>query len=241
LLLTFVLALVACRVTGETDLTPTGAVGKVMQLIYGVLIPQNATANLMTAGITSGAAAASADLLIDLKSGYLLGANPRRQFVAQLLGVLPGTAATVLGFYILVPNATVLMGTGSDDAVFPAPTAQLWKAVAQVFKHGITNLHPMARQCIFAGLIIGVSLVLLEKWLPKHKRYLPSATGIGLGMIVPFYLVPAMFFGAVIATVVERRKDSKARELIVPIASGLIAGESIVGVIITAINTFVLR
>ncbi|PMY18170.1 peptide transporter, partial [Pseudomonas sp. FW305-3-2-15-A-R2A1] len=84
---------VACRATGETDVTPTGAMGKIMQLTYGVLMPQAVTANLMTAAITSGSASASADLLNDLKSGYLLGANPRRQFIAQFSGIITGTLA----------------------------------------------------------------------------------------------------------------------------------------------------
>jgi uncharacterized oligopeptide transporter (OPT) family protein len=111
-LLTFFLSLVACRATGESDITPIGAMGKVTQLVYGVLIPQNATANLMTASITANAAASSADLLTDLKSGYLLGANPRRQFLAQLMGVFAGTAASVIGFHLLVPDASVFTGSG---------------------------------------------------------------------------------------------------------------------------------
>jgi len=82
-LLSFWLALVAARVTGETDTTPVGAMGKVTQLIFGGLSPGNVTVNLMSANITAGAATSSADLLTDLKSGYLLGANPRQQFLAQ--------------------------------------------------------------------------------------------------------------------------------------------------------------
>jgi uncharacterized oligopeptide transporter (OPT) family protein len=238
--MTFVLALVACRATGESDITPTGAMGKIMQLTYGILIPQNATANLMTAGITSGAASASADLLTDLKSGYLLGANPRRQFIAQLLGVLPGTVATVLCFYVLIPDATALTGVAGGDAAFPAPAAQQWKAVAEVFKLGIGNLHPMARQCIFWGLGVGAILVLLEKALPKHKKYLPSATGIGLGMILPFYYPLSMFIGAAVAAIAEAR-GGKVKDMVIPVASGLIAGESLVGVVVAALNNFVLR
>ena len=88
--LTFFLALVACRVTGETDTTPIGAMGKVTQLIFGVLSPGNMNVNLMSANITAGAAASSADLLTDLKSGYLLGANPRKQFLAQFAGIFAG-------------------------------------------------------------------------------------------------------------------------------------------------------
>jgi len=239
-LLTFGLAMVASRSTGESDVTPTGAMGKIMQLTYGVLIPQNATANLMTAGITAGASAASGDLLTDLKAGYLLGANPRRQFVAQLLGVLPGTVATVLAFYILVPDTTSLTGVDGRDPAFPAPAAQQWKAVAEVFQSGIENMHPLARQGIFWGLLAGAVLVLLERALPRFKKYLPSAMGIGLGMILPFYSLLSMFIGALAAALAERR-GGKVKELVVPVASGLIAGESIVGVVVAALNNFVLN
>jgi uncharacterized oligopeptide transporter (OPT) family protein len=83
--LSFWLALVACRVTGETDTTPVGAMGKVTQLTFGALSPGNVNVNLMSANITAGAATSSADLLTDLKSGYLLGANPRQQFLASSL------------------------------------------------------------------------------------------------------------------------------------------------------------
>jgi uncharacterized oligopeptide transporter (OPT) family protein len=240
-LLTLLLALVACRAAGETDITPTGAMGKIMQLSYGFLMPQNATANLMTAGITSGASSASADLLTDLKSGYLLGANPRRQFLAQLLGVLPGTVATVIGYFVLVPDATALTGKPGSDPAFPAPAAQTWAAVARVFKLGIGNLHPMARQCIFWGLAIGAALVLLERVFPKHKKYLPSATGLGLGLLLPFYQGLQMLLGAVAAAIASSRKNSRAGDLVVPVASGLIAGESLIGVIVKALDNFVLK
>src|SRR5262245_22765637 len=124
-LLSFVLALVACRVTGETDTTPVGAMGKITQLTFGALSPGNVNVNLMSANITAAAAASSADLLTDLKSGYLLGAHPRRQFIAQFAGIFVGTVVTVLSFRLLVPDAAVL---GSDQ--FPAPAAQTWRAVA---------------------------------------------------------------------------------------------------------------
>ncbi len=88
-IMTFFLSLVACRATGESDITPVGAMGKITQLGFGVLAPSNMVTNLMTASVTAGAAGASADLLTDLKSGYLLGANPRKQFIAQFWAFLP--------------------------------------------------------------------------------------------------------------------------------------------------------
>src|SRR5262249_43317495 len=133
--LSFLLALVACRVTGETDTTPVGAMGKITQLTFGALSPGNVNINLMSANITAGAAPSAADLLTDLKSGYLLGAHPRQQFLAQFSGIFVGTVVTVLTFAILVPNAQVL---GTDQ--FPAPAAQTWSAVAIALSRGLSSL-----------------------------------------------------------------------------------------------------
>ncbi len=239
--LTFFLSLVACRATGESDITPIGALGKVTQLVYGVLIPQNATANLMTASITANAAASSADLLTDLKSGYLLGAHPRRQFVAQFLGIFAGTVATVLGYRLLVPDATVLTGTSGSPATFPAPAAQAWLAAARVFQGGLQNLHPMARNCIFWGLGAGALLVVVELALPRYRKWLPSPTGLGLGFILPFFNPFSMLLGALVAWVWSRRSHAHADRYVVPVASGIIAGESIVSVAIALVNNLLLR
>lgn len=234
--MTFVLSLVAARATGESDITPSGAMGKIMQLTYGVLIPQNATANLMTAAVTAGAAGGCSDLLNDLKSGYLLGANPRRQFLAQALGIVTGTLASTLCYFILVPDASVLLG---DNPAFPAPGAQQWKAVAEVFKHGLGNLHPMSRAAIPWGLGVGILLSLIETFSPTRlRKFVPSPTGLGLGLILPFFYPFAMFLGAVFAEVANRVNKTWADKYVIPIAAGGIAGESIIGVIVAGVNNF---
>lgn len=237
--LTFVLSLVACRATGESDITPVGAMGKLMQLTYGVLIPQSTTANLMTASITASSAGSAADLLNDLKSGYLLGANPRRQFMAQFLGIFTGTIATVAGFYLLVPDATVMTGIDGQAPPFPAPAAQAWRAVAEVFKLGIGNMHPMHREAMGWGLGLGTLLGVLE--LPmvpeRFRRMLPSATGLGLGLILPFQYPLAMLVGAVGAAIWQRGDAKGADDYLVPAAAGVIAGVSLMGVLVAVINT----
>src|SRR6266700_2818762 len=106
--MSFVLSLVACRATGETDTTPIGAMGKVMQLLFALFHPKQLIPNLASAGIAANSAIGSADLLTDLKSGYLLGANPRKQFLAQFAGIFVGTVVTVLAFRLLVPDASAL-------------------------------------------------------------------------------------------------------------------------------------
>jgi OPT family oligopeptide transporter len=240
--MTFVLALVACRATGESDITPGGPLGKIMQLTYGVLMPQSSTANLQTAAITASASLASADLLNDLKCGYLLGANPRRQFVAQAAGILTGTIATTICFFVLVPDASVLTGTDLKAPAFPAPAAQQWKAVAEVFKYGLGNLHPMAGTAIRYGLSIGAVLALAEILVPKrHRKWIPSPTGIGLGMVLPFFYPLAMFTGAIFAELATAINKAWTERYLMAIAAGGIAGESIVGVLVQALNNFVLH
>ncbi len=223
--LSFWLALVACRVTGETDTTPVGAMGKVTQLIFGALHPGNVNVNLMSANITAGAATSSADLLTDLKSGYLLGANPRQQFIAQFSGIFVGTIVSVLTFAILVPDAQVL---GTDQ--FPAPAAQTWSAVAIALGQGLSSLEPVKLWLIFAGAVVGVVLTLAPVLLPKYQEYLPSASAFGLAWVFNWYYGLLFFLGALIALVVERRKPELAKEFTLPVASGVVAGGSLMGV-----------
>ena len=225
--LSFWLALVACRVTGETDTTPVGAMGKVTQLTFGALSPGNVNVNLMSANITAGAATSSADLLTDLKSGYLLGANPRQQFLAQFSGIFVGTVVSVLAFAVLVPNAQVL---GTDQ--FPAPAAQTWSAVAKALGQGLSSLEPVKLWLILAGGVVGVVLTLAPVLLPKYDRYLPSAAGFGLAWVFHWYYGVLFFLGALAALLLQKQKPKLAEEFTLPVASGVVAGGSLMGVVL---------
>jgi len=205
------------------------------------LIPQSTTANLMTAGITASSAGSAADLLNDLKSGYLLGADPRRQFLAQFSGIFAGTAATVIGFYVLVPDATVLLGVEGAAPKFPAPAAQAWRAVAEVFRMGLENMHPMHQAAIGWGLGLGAIMVALEQVLPKLKAWLPSATGLGLGLLLPFQYPLSMLIGAVIAWIWTRKDRANSDAYLIPVSAGVIAGVSITGVLVATLNNLVLH
>jgi OPT family oligopeptide transporter len=224
-MLSFWLALVACRVTGETDTTPVGAMGKATQLIFGALHPGDVNINLMSANITAGAATSSADLLTDLKSGYLLGANPRQQFLAQFSGIFVGTVVSVLAFAVLVPDARVL---GTDQ--FPAPAAQTWSAVAIALGQGLSSLGSVKVWLIFAGGVVGAVLTLAPVLLPSYQEYLPSASAFGLAWVFNWYYGLLFFLGALVALLIERRKPSLAKEFTLPVASGVVAGGSLMGV-----------
>jgi OPT family oligopeptide transporter len=225
-LLTFVLALVACRVTGETDTTPIGAMGKVTQLIFGALSPGNMNVNLMSANITAGAAGSAADLLTDLKSGYLLGANPRKQFLAQFAGVFSGTIVTVVCFRVLVPNASYL------GEKFPAPAAMAWSAVARVLSEGIASLGTLRAWTIVVGGLIGIILPLLGKAFPKYEKWIPSAAGLGLAWTFPWSNSLMFFLGAMAAWIWEKVARKQSDEFLFPVASGLVAGGTLMAVAI---------
>lgn len=223
--LAFLLALVACRVTGETDTTPVGPMGQTTQLIFGAINPGHATLTLMSANITAAAAGSSADLLTDLKSGYLLGANPRKQFLAQFSGIFIGTLVTVFCFSIMVPNASVL---GSDQ--FPAPAAQTWRAVALALSQGLDVLHPVKLWSLGIGALAGILLPLLSMLFPKQQKWLPSAAGFGLAWTFHWYYSLLFFLGAVIGYVFEKKSPKKSEEFLFPVASGIIAGGSLMAV-----------
>jgi uncharacterized oligopeptide transporter (OPT) family protein len=226
-LMSFALALVACRVTGETDTTPMGAMGKVTQLTYGILRPGDMNANLMTANITAQAASGSADLLTDLKSGYLLGAHPRKQFLAQFAGIFIGTVATVLSFKLLVPTPDVL---GTDQ--FPAPAMQTWRAVALALGQGLEQLHPVKQQLILWGGLLGIVLTLLPRWFPRQASWIPSPAGLGLAWTFHWYYGFLFFLGGLLGWVVQKRAPKWYEEYTFPVASGWIAGESLMGVVL---------
>lgn len=223
--LSFFIAIVACRVTGETDTTPSGALGKITQITFGILDPGNVTTNLMTANVTGGVGLHAADLLTDLKSGYILKADPRQQFWAQLIGVFAG------GLFV-VPVWNLLV-TGPEDFgdKWPVPAAMAWKGVALMLANGISKLHPSAQLSIVIGATMGVVLSLSERRFPQYKKWIPSASGVGLGFTTPGANTISMFLGACIALWYSRR-DPKADETLIPVSSGIIAGESLTAVFV---------
>jgi OPT family oligopeptide transporter len=229
-LATFVLVIVAARVTGETDVTPVGPLSKITQLTFGAIQPGSVTTNLMTANISAGATSHAGDLLTDLKSGYLLGANPRQQTIAQFFGVLVGSVVVVPAFFTLVPDPALL---GTER--WPAPAALVWRGVAELLSNGVGALHPTARIGLVAGAVIGLVLPVLELRVPKYAAYVPSATGFGIAFTIPGFNCVSFFIGALAALWFGKIRPRLAEEYTVPVASGIIAGESLAGVLIAVL------
>jgi OPT family oligopeptide transporter len=229
--LAILMGFVAARVTGETDVTPTKALGPVTQLLFGVLTPGNLTGNIMSANVTGGIGLHAADLLTTLKTGKLLGASPRQQARAQLFGVVAGAAVVVPAFNLIIPDPSVL---GGDT--WPAPTCMVWAGVSKAFSNGLGALPPSAITAAWVGLILGIALAVLEKLSSKRfKPFIPSASGLGIAMVMPGSNAIAMFLGAAVAEILRRRRPQLSEQLVVPVSSGLIAGESLMGIVIAVL------
>jgi len=230
-LATFLLVVVAARATGETDVTPVGPISKITQLAFGAIKPGDVTVNLMTANITAGATSHAGDLLTDLKSGYLLGANPRQQFIAQFFGVLAGGLVVVPAFFFLIPTADALGGEK-----WPAPAALVWRGVAELLAKGPAALPQSAQIGLAIGAALGIVLVMLERAFPKRAKYIPSPVGLGMAFTFNGFYSISFFLGACIREGLARARPKLNAAYTVPVSSGIIAGESLMGVAIAVLT-----
>ena len=231
--LSFVLSLVCCRATGETDTTPIGAMGKVTQLLYAALPGARgiASINLMAAGVTASAGGAAADLLTDLKSGYILGrtrgSNLSRSSWASSSAWWPSCRRVAM-----VPNKQAL-------EAFNPPATYMWKAVADLLTQGLHMLPVTALWAIVIGALVGVALPVAGKLFPKAHPYLPSAMGVGLSWVMVFENSLSFAIGAVPVATWSRVSKKGLDLYYVPVASGLIAGESLIAALIAIACTVV--
>jgi OPT family oligopeptide transporter len=241
--LIFVFTLIAVNSTGLTSITPTGALGKLTQLTFGVLAPGNITTNLMTAGITGEVSSNASNLLMDIKPGYMLGGKPRHQAVGHVLGIIAGALVSVPIFYL------VFMQHGPKNLIseqYPMPAATIWKAVAEILTKGLSNLEVSARWMALVGAIVGIALEAVK--LATKGRFWLSGVGIGLAFVIPFNTCLAMFTGSLLFWLAERFfKDEKSLrhrifvKNLEPTAAGVIAGGALMGIGVILIENFALH
>ncbi len=190
--LIFVFTLIAVNSTGLTSITPTGALGKLTQLTFGVLAPGNITTNLMTAGITGEVAGNASNLLMDIKPGYMLGGKPRHQAIGPRARHHRGRrSCSVPVFYLRLPAQRP---ANLITEQYPMPAATIWKAVAEILTKGLSNLAVSARWMALIGAIIGIVLETVK--LKTKGRFWLSGVGVGLAFVIPFNTCLAMFLGS---------------------------------------------
>ncbi|MGE5098402.1 MAG: OPT/YSL family transporter, partial [Deltaproteobacteria bacterium] len=150
---------------------------------------------------------------------------PKNMAIMQLIAT-PVGAAAVAWMYPLLRSTYGIVG---NNAGLSSPTSRRWAGFAEILSHGTSALPHGAVTALVIGSILGIILAVLES---RGVDWIPSPTGAGIGMLVPFAVVVVMFLGGVVDRVWRRAdKDSNERYMI-PLASGLIAGEAIVAVVI---------
>lgn len=226
----FVLGIVAARVVADTGIPPIGALGKVSQVTFAALAPGQVVANLMTANVAGGTAGQCSDLMNDLKTGHLLGVRPRNQGIAQFFGILTGAVVGSLVYLILIPDPQGMLIT--DE--WAAPAVATWKAVAEALGSGLGGISLSARWSIVIGAMIGVLIEVGRCRLSRQaSSWLPSAPALGLAFVIPASFSITMGAGAVLvwALFAADATHSFAKRFSLAIAAGLVAGESLAGVI----------
>jgi putative OPT family oligopeptide transporter len=190
--------------------------------------------SLFITAIVFACATISNDNLQDLKTGQLVGASPMRQQIALIVGVAAG-AAVIPWVLNLLAKAYGFAGAANVGVVapnpLPAPQATLISALAQ----GVIGGH-LEWNMIGIGALVGVALILIDALLGALNKLRIPPLAVGIGIYLPMSATFAVVVGALISTWYDRRTRSsanpeRAQRLGTLVASGLIVGESVWGVI----------
>jgi len=212
-----------------------------MQAFFGAIAPGDLRASMVSSGITGAVAAESEGLMQDYKVGFLIGSTPRILTYMQLLAVPVGALALAY----MYPMLRDTYGIIGDHAQLSSPTSQRWVGFAKVMTQQMSGpgAGPAAAMTLWwmkssfaVGAAIGVVLTLLEQreaWRP----WVPSPTGIGIAMLIPFSAVTTIFIGAAGDWIWSRVDPDSHGRFAIPVASGVIAGEALVAVIIPLLVT----
>jgi len=225
MLLSVPLMLVGIRVMGETNWGPISALSNMMQAVFGMLAPGQIMPNMVSSGVTGSIAAESEGLLQCYKTGVMIGATPRYLTYAQLIAV-PIGAATVAWVYPLLRDT---YGIGGDNGL-QSPISQKWAGFAKLLSAGFGALPHGALAALAIAVALGILFTVLES--TRWRQWTPSPTGIGIGMLVPASAIFTMFLGGLTAVTWNRAAPRQANDHRIPLASGFIAGEALVAVVI---------
>ena len=236
--LILVLSVICTNSMALTSWTPTGSLSKITQFTMGAIDRTNPASNLIPAGMTGEVAANSANLLSDIKPGYMLGGKPRQQAIGHVIGIFSGAIACVPLFFLLFlqPDANGVRSVStmvSDHFAFPA--ALQWKGVAELITKGLSALPYSAVVSMIVAAAAAAAIEIAK--IVTKGRFPLSAVSIGLGVVLPPESTFAMWVGAMIFWVMRRRNPTpgtKGNRLWVegmePICAGLISGSALMGI-----------
>jgi putative OPT family oligopeptide transporter len=190
---------------------------------------------LFVTAVVFGVATISNNNLQDLKTGQLVDATPWRQQVALVLGVIFGSVVIPPILDVLNTAFTFQGAPGAKASALAAPQAQLISAIAQGVLGGNLDW-----KLIGWGAIIGVVVVIVDELLRKTKRGALPPLAVGMGIYLPMSLTLLIPIGAVLGYfydkwTVRAENPEFAQRMGVLLATGLIVGESLFGVVFAGI------
>ena len=220
-LLSFVTTIMSAQSVGQTGIDPMEIFGLIVLLLVAA-ISQTAPVKLFfVAGIVAVTCGLAGDVMSDFKTGSLIGTSPRAMWAGQCIGAL-------IGVVVAVVTMNALFAAYGPDAFGVGKTFVAAQAsVVATMVSGIPSV-----PWFVGGLVAGIALYLVG---------LPSMM-FGLGVYLPFYMPFSMFVGAAIKLAFDRLAKRSAsgerdeQETGIVVASGLLGGESIVGVIIALVS-----
>ena len=219
LVLSVALMLVGTRVLGETNWAPISALANLMQAVFAALAPGSMRVNMIGSGMSGTVAAHGEHLMQDYKAGKIVGANYRHLTIVQLMAVPVGSAAVAIAY----PALRDRYGLGGSGGL-ASPVSVKWAGFAELLNRGFDQLPRGCFAAMLVALALGVLLTVLE---PRWHKYVPSPTGVGLGMLIPGYSIMPMVLGGAAGYLWSKSAPSSERTYSTPLASGFIAGEAL--------------
>jgi len=201
-------------------------IAALLMVSLGVSGPGGVAAVLGVAAVVCVSSAVAGELLQDFKVGYILGGTPRNIQIAELLAVVVASLVMYFPLVLLHEGNIKAGGTGFGDRQLPAPQAGLMALLAQGIVGG-----DMPWPLVLVGILLGFAFIAMNVKSPML---------VAVGMYLPFETTAAIFIGGLIRwlgdTIALRRGYNEAQRARVDnagvlTASGLIAGEAILGLV----------
>lgn len=205
-----VVTLLSGMMTGQSGINPMEVFGILVMLAIAVFSHLGVNSMFIIAGVTAVSCGLCGDVMNDLKSGKLLGTDPKQQLISEGIGGVIGAALSVVALFAMKR----VFGTFGSE-VLPAPQAVAVATMAGGFGDILW---------IAVGFVIGFVLFVVN---------VPAAT-LGLGIYLANYISFAVGIGAVISNLIKRFTKVTDNDLNL-VSSGFLGGEGITGVIIAII------
>ncbi len=209
----------------------TLVIAALLMVSLGVSGTSGVVAVLGVAAVVCVSSAVAGELLQDFKVGYILGGTPRTIQIVELIAVVLASLVMYFPLMILVQGNINSGGIGFGDKALSAPQAGLMASLAQGIVGG-----DMAWPLVVAGILMGFAMIMFKVRSPML---------VAIGMYLPFGTTSAIFVGGMIRWVTDtlrkragcnEAQTARVENVGVLVASGLIAGEALAGLVTATFN-----